>query len=339
MEDVFNLDGTQASKFLEKENGGSDGLLRPKLEEGKDGKRELVIRFLPNLMKNGKIGPTAVTKHIHYADFKQNPELQGYFDCLKNDSINKECPLCKTYWALKNSKNPEDNDKAKLINRTTKYYSYVYVVEDKQVPENEGKIFIFPFGYKIFQKIETKAKSSRRPVKVEDLIHGANLNLVIQEVGGYYNYDASEFETPEPIEIDGIPLAVEKDGSISKEEKKRVVDFLMSREFELETFNAQDWTPEQYDTVDKIVALLTNSQYTGNSSRANQGSPVLTSASVFETDEDEDEDETPVVESKPARSSRTKTVEPEITQEEPQETSVKDARKKASAFFDDEDED
>lgn len=334
MEDVFNLDGTQASAFLEGNQRTNDGLLRPKLEEGKDGRRELVIRFLPNLMKNGKIGPTAIQKHIHYANFKNNPELQGYFDCLKNDSIGKECPLCKTYWALKNSNNPADEDKAKLINRNTKYYSYVYVVEDLQVPENEGKIFILPFGYKIFQKIETKAKSSRKPVKVEDLIYGANLNLVIQEVGGYYNYDASEFEAPEPIEINGKPLKVSEDGTIDSKEKQRVVEFLQSREFELESFQAVDWTPEQYDKVDKIIALLTGQAYTGESasSTPSTNTNALTSADVFETDDDDDE---PEVQAKPTRASRKKVVEDE---DEP-ETDVKSARSKASAFFEDEDED
>ena len=99
-DDVFNLSESEAGSYLAGKQKTNDGLLRPKLEEGKDGKRELVIRILPNLMANGKIGPTAVEKHIHYADFKSNPELQGYFDCLKNTNIGKDCPLCKTYWAL-----------------------------------------------------------------------------------------------------------------------------------------------------------------------------------------------------------------------------------------------
>lgn len=337
MEDVFNLEGTEASKFLEKETKTNDGLLRPKIEEGKDGVRELVIRFLPNLKKDGKIGKTAIEKHLHYANFQNNPELKGWFDCLKNDNIGKDCPLCKTYWALKNSKNPADQEKAKLISRNTKYYSYVYVVEDKQVPENEGKIMIFPFGYKIYTKIETKAKSTRKPVKVEDLIYGANLNLIIKEVGGYANYDASEFETPEPIEINGIPLQLDENNQPTKSEKKRIVDFLMSREYELENFIAKDWTPEQYDQVEKIIALLTGQSYTGNSAPVQSQAPI-SSASVFEIEDDEDEDDEPVVETK--KSTKTKASKPVIVDEDDdeEETSVSTARNRAAAFFD-EDED
>jgi hypothetical protein len=338
MEDVFNLEGSGSNSYLNDTKKTDDGLLRPKLEEGKDGKRELVVRILPNLSREGKIGSTAMEKHIHYANFKNNPELQGYFDCLKNANIAKDCPLCKTYWNLKNSKNPADDDKAKLINRSTKYYAYAYVVEDTQVPENEGKIFIFPFGYKIFQKIKMKAESTRKPVKVEDLIYGANLNLVIQEVGGYYNYDASEFESPEPIEFNGKQLVVAADGSISKEEKTRVFEFLLSREHDLESFMPSDWTAEQYDKVDKIVALLSGVSYSGTSSSAptEKVSTTLTSASVFD-DDDDDDDEPEVVAEKAPRKKVAKIVDED--EDEDTVTTVKAAKKKAAAFFFDSEED
>lgn len=338
-DDVFNLGESEAGSYLNDKQKNNDGLLRPKLEEGKDGKRELVIRILPNLMKNGKIGPTALEKHLHYADFKNNPDLQGYFDCLKNANIGKDCPLCKTYWALKNSKNPNDNDKAKLISRSTKYYSYAYVVEDKQVPNNEGKIFIFPFGYKIFVKIKTKAESTRKPCKVEDLVYGANLNLVIQEVGGYYNYDTSEFETPEPITIDGKILKVSPDGKIAPGEKERVVEFLKSREHDLEDFMPKDWTPEQYDKANKIIALLSGVAYDASSasepaSSNGTKSKPLTSSAVFSDDDDDDDDEE---EEKPAKAEKkaAKTETP-VSKDAAEDKAVASSKKKAKAFFDDE---
>lgn len=335
-DDVFNLGESEAGSYLNDKKANNDGLLRPKLEEGKDGKRELVIRILPNLMVNGKIGPTAIEKHIHYANFKNNPELQGYFDCLKNTNIGKDCPLCKTYWALKNSKNPTEQEKAALISRSTKYYSYAYVVEDKQVPANEGKIFIFPFGYKIFQKIKMKAESTRKPVKVEDLVYGANLNLVIQEIGGFYNYDASEFETPEPITIDGVQLKVGADGKIGAAEKERVVNFLKSREFELEDFMPKDWTGEQYDKANKIIALLSGVAYDASSESA-QSRPAantakpLTSSAVFANDDDEDEEkETPVVKAPKVAKAAVVT--------ESEDKQVASAKKKAKEFFDDDED-
>ena len=352
-DELFNLGESEASSYLTSKKTNDDGLLRPKLEEGKDGKRELVIRLLPNMMKSGKVGPTAMEKHIHYADFKNNPDLQGYFDCLKNANIGKDCPLCKTFWALKNSKNPAEQDKAKLINRSTKYYAYAYVVEDKQKPDNEGKIFIFPFGFKIFQKIKAMAESTRKPCIVEDLIHGANLVLKIEEVGGFYNYDGSMFEAPEPITFGGKQLKVDADGKISAAEKTRVVEFLKSREHDLDEFVPLDWTPEQYDKANKIIALLSGQAYDSSSASAspssNSSKKPLTSSAVFADDDDDDEDETPAPKAK-------KSAKPAVAEDEDDEdeapapkakkpaaeekpaSDANSAKKKAKAFFgDDED--
>lgn len=330
-DDLFDLSNNNAvNAYLKDRIKQNDGLLRPKISEGRDGTRTLLIRLLPNLSKDGKLNSTCIEKHIHYADFKQNPELQGYFDCLKNVNIGKDCPLCKTYWALKNTKNPVNEDKAKLISRSTKYYSYALVVEDKQVPENEGKIFIFPFGYKIFVKIKTKAESTRKPCKVEDLVYGANLNLVITEVGGYYNYDASEFETPEPITIDGKMLKVGADGKISASEKERVVEFLKSREFDLENFVPTDWTAEQHDKANKIIALLSGVAYDSSSAStqvSTSKTKALTSSAVFDDDSESDESDD--------KSKVKKEVKKEVKTEESEDKVVNASKKRAKAFFDD----
>ena len=224
----------------------------------------------------------------------------------------------------------------KLINRSTKYYSYAYVVEDKQVPDNEGKIFVFPFGFKIFQKIKSKAENSRKPVDVEDLVHGANLFLSIEEIGGFYNYDSSEFETPEPIEFNGKKLKIGDDGKISASEKERVVEFLKSREHELEEFVAVDWTDEQHSKALSIIEILSgNYTHSDKPNNSTSNKKTLTSSSVFTTDEDEDEDEQDNEDNKKTEAKAEKKVKTEKT-EKPVEKTTADSSKKAKAFFDDE---
>lgn len=346
-DDVFDLGKTEANAYLQdRKKGNDDGLLRPKLEESHDGTpRSLVLRFLPNLTKEGKIKSTAVEKHIHYADFKSNPDLQGYFDCLKNTDIGKACPLCDAFWALKKTKDPKDEEKAKLINRSTKYYAYVVVVEDKQKPENEGKIFIFTYGFKIFQKIKAMA-TARKPCTVEDLVYGANLVLQIEEIGGYYNYDASYFEAPEPATIGGKILEITRDGKISQSEKERVVEFLKSRTHDLEEWKAQDWTPDQREKADKIVSLLSGksfvSESTNTSTKAQPNKP-LTSAQIFSTDDNDDDDDETKKEEKiekavnEEKKSTKKPVKEEKANDmvEHKAEATDRAKKKASAFFDD----
>lgn len=348
-DDVFNLKDTKASSYLNDKKQTEDGLLRPKLEEGKDGVRELVIRFLPNLMKNGKIGPTSVEKHIHYADFKEQPELQGYFDCLKNETIGKDCPLCKTFWALKNTKNPKDEEKAKKISRNTKYYAYVMVVEDEQKPENEGKIFIFPYGFKIFKKIKDAATRKRNPCTVEDLIYGANFVLKIEDVAGFYNYDGSYFEETTPISFNGKKIKVDEDGKISPTDKAKVIEFLKAREHDLDEFKAKDWTPEQVEKADKIIAVLTGQAYESSKSDVTYKkveSKPITSAKIFESEDDEDEDETPAPK-KPVKASKPVIEDDEDEDEAPatkpakpvKDIAADNSSKKAKAFFGDDDDD
>jgi len=342
MDDVFNLDGTAASSYLEnKAKKANDGILRPKLEEGKDGVRELVIRFLPNLQRNGKLGPSAVEKHVHYADFKQNQELQGYFDCLKNTNIGKECPLCTAYWALINTKDPKDEAKAKLINRGSKHYAYVYIVEDTQVPENEGKIMIYPYGYKILQKIKSMKENKRNPCKVEDLVTGANFVLKIEEVGGYYNYDGSMFETPGPIEIGGKKLKIAADGSIDPAHKAKVIEFLKSREHDLDEYVAKDWTEEQHIKVNKIINFLSGTSSAVSDVTYQKANPkTITSAQIFGNDEDDDkQDETPV---KSAKNTKVSFDDDEDVPASKVKLSpakdVANAKSKAAKFFDDDED-
>ena len=83
----------------------NDGIYRPKLTDAKDKKigYRATLRFLPNILENGKIGPSAIEKHVHYVDIKNVSGISGYYDCKKN--YDKDCPLCTEYWKLTNSKN------------------------------------------------------------------------------------------------------------------------------------------------------------------------------------------------------------------------------------------
>ena len=94
--DEFLFGGSSAEEqneelaFLNKESKNQDGIYRPKLEDAADPKGvgyKATIRFLRNVLRDGSgTGPAAIQKHVHYADFKNNPELSGYYDCEKNFS-------------------------------------------------------------------------------------------------------------------------------------------------------------------------------------------------------------------------------------------------------------
>jgi hypothetical protein len=86
--------------------------------------------------------------------------------------------------------------------RRLHYISNILVIKDPGNPENNGKVFLFKYGKKIFDKI----KSAMNPtfedevaINPFDFWTGANFKLKIMQVEGYRNYDKSEFDAVSKI--------------------------------------------------------------------------------------------------------------------------------------------
>jgi hypothetical protein len=104
-----------------------------------------------------------------------------------------------------------DSDKeiARKRKRKLSYHANVYVVSDPKRPENEGKVFLYKFGKKIFDKITEAMKpqfEDESPINPFDFWKGANFKLKIRKVDGYWNYDKSEFEGVTPIAEDDAKI-------------------------------------------------------------------------------------------------------------------------------------
>ncbi len=268
MNDLFNMDINSGMEFLEKKDKvTNDGILRLDPKKAKDPKKGLrvVVRLLPNLTKEEKLGQAAIEKVVHYVKLQNHPELNGYYDSMKN--FNEKCDLTNTFWELKNSKSIIDQEKAELISRTTKYYSYVQIIEHEAEPELVGKIMIFPFGIKIKNKIneERTGEITGTPTNVYDLVSGKDFVLIVKEVGGYTNYDSSQFKA--------IPTAIQipsKDGSLKEvpttdvngrkvidpKIQEKIKEYLLGREVSLEDYSPVKWDDETRSKVNKIVSVL-----------------------------------------------------------------------------------
>ena len=259
--DLFDSIDAQSETldFLEKKGGAMDGIYRPKITDKKKG-YVATIRFLPNYTKEGKVAQSAVEKHQHYVDFKNHPELAGYYDCAKN--LTDKCDMCTMYWKLRNSKNASDVEKAELISRSTKFYSYILVIEDEQNRDLEGKVMIYPYGYKIKEKIkDQKDGISGDPCNVFDLANGKNFKLVMKQLGEFPNYDSSTFMDSTPISIQGRIVPVETDDKGKKKitnpkAKKLITDLLMERTVNLEDHSPKEWTSEERYKVTQILEIL-----------------------------------------------------------------------------------
>jgi len=308
MSDVVNLFDMEADdasmSFLNKKSTSADGIYRANLKDATDKSKGYVatIRFLPNVLEDGTLGQSAIEKHVHYANLPDHSDLQGYYDSLIN--FGEKCPLTTLYWKLKNSKNQAEVERAELIGRTTKYYSYVLVIEDEQHPEFEGKIMIFPYGYKIKEKINlerTGENADGKKCNVFDPANGKDFRLIVKQVGDWPNYDSSSFRNVSSLKIwnedKGVFMETPTEWDEDREKfliksakvQSKVMAYLQDTSVKLEDNAAKEWTEEQKGNVEKIIEILSGRDFSFAKDSIDKAS---TSTSSTETLDDTDLDDT-----------------------------------------------
>ena len=120
-------------------------------------------------------------------------------------SIGENDPVGELNSRLWNSGHDADKEKARDQKRRLHYVSNIYVVSDPSNPHNEGKVFLYQFGKKIFDKIMDVMQpdfADEEPVNPFDMWEGADFKLKIRNVEGYRNYDKSEFSSTSQLAED-----------------------------------------------------------------------------------------------------------------------------------------
>lgn len=117
--------------------------------------------------------------------------------------------LNSALWNVSSDDNSPTRKQARTQKRRLHYISNIFVVNDPAKPENNGKVFLFKYGKKIFDKINDLMNPSfqdEKPINPFDLWTGASFKLKIRQVEGYRNYDKSEFDTVSPLHEDDDKL-------------------------------------------------------------------------------------------------------------------------------------
>ena len=183
----------QVEKMNNAGGGGADERLwKPEMD--KTGNGYAVIRFLP--APDGEELPWAKL----YSHAFQGPG--GWYIENSLTTIGQKDPLGEYNRELWNSGRDEDKDTVRKQKRKLSYYANIYVVQDKANPQNEGKVFLYKFGKKIFDKIMEAMQpefEDETPINPFDFWTGANFKLKLKKVAGYWNYDSSEFDRPSPL--------------------------------------------------------------------------------------------------------------------------------------------
>lgn len=191
------------SKELEKISGqdgggkkGDDRFWSPTVDKAGNG--YAVIRFLP-APKDEEVPFIRIFDHGF-----QGPTGLWYIENSLT-TIGKSDPVTEfnsKLWNTNKSDDSPERKQARKQKRRLHYVSNIYVEQDSGNPDNEGKVFLYKYGKKIFDKLNEAMNpqfADEQAFNPFDLWEGASFKLKIRNVEGYRNYDKSEFSKPAPL--------------------------------------------------------------------------------------------------------------------------------------------
>ena len=182
----------EVEKMSTTANSADERLWKPEMD--KTGNGFAVIRFLP--APEGEELPWAKM----YSHAFQGPG--GWYIENSLTTIGQKDPLGEYNRELWNTGTETNKEIVRKQKRKLSYYSNIYVVKDPTNPQNEGKVFLFKYGKKIFDKIMEAMQpefEDETPINPFDFWQGANFKLKIVKKDGYWNYDKSEFDRVAPL--------------------------------------------------------------------------------------------------------------------------------------------
>ena len=218
----------EAEKLNKQGPGADERFWKPELD--KSGNGYAVIRFLP--APDGEDLPWAKV----YSHAFQGPG--GWYIENSLTTVNKKDPVGEVNRKLWNSGIDSDKDIARKQKRKLSYYTNIQVVRDPAHPENEGKVFLYKFGKKIYDKITAAMQpefEDETPINPFDLWEGANFKLKICKVAGFWNYDKSEFDSTSALASDDAEL-----------------EAVWKKEYSLTAFTAED----QFKSYEELSTRL-----------------------------------------------------------------------------------
>ena len=229
---------------------GDDRFWKPEVD--KSGNGHAIIRFLP-APNNEDVPFVRVFDHGF-----QGPG--GWFIEKSLTTLGQDDPVSEYNTTLWNSGVESNKDQARKQKRRLSFISNIYVLKDPTNPQNEGKVFLYKYGKKIFDKLNDQMNpefEDEKAVNPFDLWEGTNFRLKMRNVEGFRNYDKSEFDSPAPLLDDDAKLEEVWKGQYSLQEQIdpsqfKSYDELKSRLYRVLALDGGPQTPTA--TVDEEIA-------------------------------------------------------------------------------------
>ena len=254
-------------------NGGQGDDRLWKLECDKSGNGYAVIRFLP--APDGEDLPFVKL----YSHAFQGPG--GWYIENSLTTLGQKDPVSEYNTTLWNNGTDAGKETARKQKRKLTYISNIYVVKDPANPENEGKVFLYKYGKKIFDKLTAAMQpefEDEEAIDPFDFWQGANFKLKAKNVAGYRNYDSSEFAAVSPLLKDDEAL-----------------EAIWEKEYSLEEHVAADQFKSYDELKTRLGYVLGNKQVRNDAETVEQefedvkaSAPAVTEPTPSATEDDDE---------------------------------------------------
>lgn len=245
-DDMFELN---ADSFVEQ--ASESELYKPNHKKGKNGVYNSLVRFVA-----WHKAPKESIVDL-WTGWLENPLTKKGMSVVCPSSIKgQQSDLQDVYWKLKNSPVQSEKDKAKYFSRKRAFYAIVQVLKDENNPQLEGKLKVFKFGIKIYEKIQAELKPAFGVPHIPfHPFDGRPFYIKCKEVAGYANIDDSKFlDQPAPIMISGQPVQRGQEAELKR--------FLEENSPNLDNYRYKAWTDAQRKHFDDMVAVILPSAQT-----------------------------------------------------------------------------
>ena len=194
MEDLFSPT-VDTSKFATEQNGNANEF-HPRYKKNAQGVYEAFVRFVPwpKNPNNSIVGKT--TSFVQNVVTGKKQEI----DCVPDQW---SCPIASTFFALKKDPNPILQERSKHFSRKQRYASLVYIIKNPTEPQTEGKILVWRYGQKVFNKIDAIQHPSGtgggllagavEPHNPFDMINGKAFYVKVVQQETFDNFDGCQF--------------------------------------------------------------------------------------------------------------------------------------------------
>lgn len=194
-ENNVNKISDQLTKMVSKQNFKEDDDRFWYPDVDKAGNGFAVIRFLPEV-KGEDFPFVRLFQHSF-----QGPTGSWYIENSLT-TLSKPDPVSEHNTFLWNTGVDADKEIARKQKRKLVFISNILVVKDPANPKNEGKVFLFKYGKKLYDKLNemmNPTTEGEEKVNPFDFWEGCNLKLKIKTVANFRNYDSSMFEPKSPV--------------------------------------------------------------------------------------------------------------------------------------------